>query len=342
MKHVFGRVAVALIIVTGSSLAACKSTGSAFNPSGGIGGVQQIYWDMFSATPGPSGTPEPQVEFARLPIHSGSAVTGVNGSASNMLDSASNMLIDSSGRLWVLSFPPSSVETAEIFKLPLHPNSTPVVTLTFTGRDCFCGGITFDKAGNLWGVEWDGDLFEYTGPFTTSGGITPAVEDFNAVPAGGGNYDAGIAVDSSGNVYVPVTGSNTVAVFTSPMTSTSTPAYYLDGVTKPNALIFDSQGNLYVGTSNGIARFNSNNLSSGATPNAIDNTGMSAVDSAPYEAEFAFDKAGDLFDADCGNTGAIIVYPSVMTSFSATEAPSATFTDTSMTNAKCTWGIAVH
>lgn len=337
-----------------AAISGCKSTGTAFNPPGGIGrgSKQQIVtWDEFASTP------QPQAEYASLPLSAGSAVTDVSGTAANNLNFSFGMLTDAKGRVWVLSFPPGSpYQTAEIFT---SLTSAPI-TLTFTGTSDF-GGIAFDKSGNLWAVDYNqNELYEYTGPFTSSVSLSPAV----AVALSSAIADpSGLAVDPSGNVYISNFGNDTagtdaIAVYTAPVSATSTVAYWLNGPTRPSALILDAQGNLYAGSyhwtpgggscsSNcitsivGIAKYDSNNLSSGATPNVVDNTGMAAVDSNPYEAGFAFDNSGNLYVADCGNAGAILVYPAVATSFGVSEAPSVVYQDTTLRSTKCAWGIAV-
>lgn len=354
-----GRFAgMAALAVACAVLAACNSTGNAYNPPGGSGGgggvgstVDVIAWDFFAETPFSQG------EYTALPLTSSSSVTEVNGNATNMLDYSFYALVDGSHRLWVFSFPAGSPsQTAEIFT---SPTATPI-TITFGGTSDF-GGVAFDKNGNLWAVDYDLDqLYEYMGPFTSSASVTPAVALDLPSPMAD---PSGLAIDSLGNVYITNYGNDTngtdaIAVFTAPVTSTSAIAYWLNGPTRPAALIFDSQGNLYAGSTHwtvggggctsgcitpvvGIARYNSNNLSSGATPNMTDNTGMAAVDSNPYAAQFTFDGSGNLYMADCGNTGAILVYPSAATQFSSTEAPSVAYQDANLTSIKCAWGIAV-
>lgn len=333
-------------------LAACNSTGNAYNPPGGGGGgggggstVEVVAWDEFAATP------EPQGEYTELPLTSGSSVTDVNGSATNMLDFSFNALVDSSHRIWVFSFPPGSPsQTAEIFT---NPNATPI-TITFSGTGCFCGGVAFDASGNLWAVDYDdGSIYEYTGPFNSNETLTQS--DAAVFIDGAFLHSEGIAVDGSGNVYVSNSGMNegtdNIAVYKAPVTSSSTVDHYLGGMAAPAALIFDAQGNLYAGgyqgstcSSNcdfGIARYDADNLGANATPDIVDNTGMAAVDANEYASQFAIDNEGNLYDADCGDTGAIFVYPSVATQFGSTEAPSVVFQDATLTSVKCAWGIAV-
>ena len=142
------------------------------------------------------------------------------------------------------------------------------------------------------------------------------------------------------------TGTNSIAVFRAPIANGAVPSYYLNGLTQPGGLIFDAQGNLYASnnpsTSTGaIVRYNSTNLASGATPNIVNPTGLGT---AFYEAEFAFDAAGNLYAADCGtnSSAGIRVYANAATSFSATQAPSLFFTDAQVTGIGCAWGIVIR
>ena len=166
----------------------------------------------------------------------------------------------------------------------------------------------------------------------------------------GFTHPSGNAVDAAGNVYVSnlgSTGTNSIAVFKAPVSSASVPAFYLNGLTGPGGLIFDAQGNLYASNhpSSGqksIVRYNSNNLVSGALPDIVDATGLGTQN---YEASFAFDALGNLFVADCGapgNGAGIRSYPTATTPFSATLAPSVTYTNATINSVGCVWGIAIR
>lgn len=345
MKNGTRLLALALAL---ASLAGCRSAGSAFNPPGGGAGSagHHVYWDEFA------NSPYPQIEWAALPLTTGSHVTDMSATTANLLYYSCNMAVDGSGRLWVISFPQSGGEIAAIFTLPLKPSSTPAVVLTLSPVvGDICGAIAFDRSGNFWAADnSDDEVYEYTGPFTASATLTPAVTVH--LPSPTVSTPNGLAIDASGNVYVAnsgeSSGTDAIAVLTAPVSSASTVAYYLNGPSKTGALIFDSSGNLYAasdssgGSGYGIVRYNAGNLSSGATPNIVDGTGLSAVDAQPYGAEFAIDQSGNLYDADCGDTGAIFVYSSVASSFSSSEAPSVSFQDSTLTSVRCAWGIAVH
>ena len=301
--------------------------------------AQNIYWSLFD---GQASTP--QIAQASLPLTAGSTVTNVP--VSTTVRQTAGMTFDATGRLWVISSPQAGGIVAAVFTTPVTAASTPALlfTLPVSGDIDF---LTFDNAGNLWASDY-ANIREYmfTPPFTASRTLVPSVT--LALP--GFTHPAGNAVDAAGNVYVSnigSTGTNSIAVFKAPITSASVPAFYLNGLTGPGGLIFDAQGNLYAsnhpnGGQKSIVRYNSNNLVSGALPNIINPTGLGTQN---YEAAFAFDAAGNLFVADCGapNAGAgIRSYPTATSAFSATLAPSATYTNASINTVGCVWGITIR
>ena len=300
--------------------------------------AQTIYWSLFDGQPS-----TPQIVLTSLPLTAGSTLTNVPISAT--LRSTAGMTFDASGRLWVISYPQGGGIVAAVFIPPVTPASTPALVFTqpVSGDIDF---LTFDQAGNLWASDY-ANVREYmfTPPFTTSRTLVPSVT--LALP--GFSHPTGNAVDAAGNVYVPnlgSTGTNSIAVFRAPVTSASVPAFYLNGLKAPGGLIFDAQGNLYGSSNsssaqNSIVRYNSNNLISGALPDIVNPTVLGTQN---YEAAFAFDAAGNLFVADCGNNGlaGIRSYPTGTTPFSSTLAPSATYTNSIINSIGCVWGIAIR
>jgi sugar lactone lactonase YvrE len=333
-SHVVNPVSrLAVLVIISAALAACSSSTTApVGPS-----PQTVYWNLFT------GASSPQMQFATIPLSASSTVTNVPSSAGFV--QTSGMVFDSSGRLWVLTSPSSGVINADVFTLPITAASTPTLVFVLPASNDI-DHITFDSGGNLWASDFAGlKEYKFTPPFTTSGTLVPAV----TLTLTGFTHPSGIAVDASGNVYVPNVGSlgtNSIAVFTAPVTSASTPAFFLTGLNNPGGVIFDSQGNLYAsvnaGGTDSIVRYNSNNLGASATPNIIDSTGLGNMN---YEADFAFDAAGNLYVADCGapgNGAGIRSYPLASSAFSTTLAPSATYTNTNINTIGCVWGIAIR
>jgi hypothetical protein len=63
-----------------------------------------------------------------------------------------------------------------------------------------------------------------------------------------------------------------------------------------------------------------------------------------YEAAFGFTPNGDLYAANCGNSGSagIHVYPTSTKHFSSVLAPSVEYTNADITGAGCAWSIAIR
>ncbi len=299
-----------------------------------------VYWSFFHTN---NGSATEQLESAALPLTSSSAAMLVNGTASNTLNGSASMAIDPSGRFWVLSAPHSGTGNsfAYVFSSPPTDSSTPLYTLALPAAND-ADHLTFDGSGNLW-IDSYGtqQVMEFTGPFTGSGSLTPAMTITL------GFTPSGLAMDTRGDLYVSnlnSSGTQSIAYFPEPLSSGESPAYYLNGLTGPGGIAFDADGNLYAsinggGTNSYIVRYNSNNLNSGSTPNVEDPTGL---ESGAYESNFAFDKLGNLYDADCGNSAHIYVYPLATQSFSSSLAPSVTYTDANISTTNCVWGITVR
>ena len=300
---------------------------------------QNVYWTLFGAT----SIPNPQIQHTTLPLTSKSKAASIFGDSNNQLNHSSSMAVDKSHQLWVLLADENSFEpgTALVFKLPLKSSSVPIYTFVLS-ETYDPDHLAFDNTGNLWiNSHNNGTAFEYTGPFTKSGTLSPA----QIITNGLGGNTSGIALDTSGNLYVSKfdsSGTDSIAVFAAPITESEHP-YYLNGLTTPGGLMFDAQGNLYASSNNGtdpaIVRYNSDDLQSGDTPSIVDTTGLYPL---AYEANFAFDAAGNLYDADCGGSAHIFAYPTGSQQFSSTLAPSAQYTDFYIQRTDCVWGIAVR
>jgi len=292
-----------------------------------------VYWTLFASCS------YPQVQHAALPLKSTTTAKNEYCSTHNGLSYSSGLHVDSSGRLWVLNFGAHSGSpgSVSVFNLPFKTDvPTPEYTFVLSGTSD-PDHLTFDRSGNLWVSSHNSDVTKYKGPFTKSGTLSPAITLTNGI-----SRPSGIAVDPSGNVYVAdftSTGTNSIAVFKTPISNK--PAYYLKGLTQPGGLAFDKSGNLYA-SENGpstyaIVRYNSGDLKRGDVPSIADATGLSST----YESDFAFGPSGDLYFANCGDTGSVYEYPTSKEQFSSSLAPSLDYTNADLQQAGCAWGIAI-
>jgi sugar lactone lactonase YvrE len=298
--------------------------------------TQHIYWTFYA------GTTYPEVQGAKTPLNAKSNLLNVGGDEQNDLNYTSGMTVDKSGHLWILSFGKYSGNpvTVLVFVLPLRASSLPKYSFVLSGA----GGsnaLAFDPSGNLWtSSPGNSEVLEYSGPFTKSGTLSP-VQTID----GGGYQPYGIAFDKSANLYISIfnsTGTNSIAVAAPPYTSGP---YFLDGLTSPGSLTFDAAGNLYSSSNESsgaaVVRYDANNLKKGAKPSIVDPVGLP---SSSYMSAFAFTSTGDLYVANCGNSGSagIDVYPTSRKQFSAKLKPSLLYTNADIQGAGCAWGIAIH
>ncbi len=294
----------------------------------------KAYWTLFYAQP------KPQVEIAKLPLKSSSNVTDVNGNGTNQLVCANAIRVVGS-KLWIMNLSPchaSDSSIVQVYSLPLTSSSSPQKTFTLSGP-IDADHMAFDASGDLW-VPSVGDnaVYEYTGPFTSSGTLVPATKLTLGL-----DVPQGLGFDANGNLYVANTGTSTgakaIAVFKVPISNRK--PYYLKGVIAPSGLAFDAKGNLYVSsnaTTGAIAEFANDRLRSGDAPTVVDSAGLAPN---PYGADLNFDGAGNLYDADCGSSAGIYSYPTATKKFTSKLTPSF-FTSSTIQTIGCIWGIATH
>ncbi|MGA2758765.1 MAG: hypothetical protein ABSF08_00415 [Candidatus Cybelea sp.] len=298
--------------------------------------TQRVYWTLYA------GRTYPEVQGAKLPLKAKSKTLNVGGNTQNYLNYTSAMTVDKTGHLWILSFGKYGGKpvTALVFNLPLKASSLPKYGFVLSGTDG-SNSLAFDPSGNLWASSpGNNEVLEYNGPFTKSGTLGPA-----QTLDGGGHEPYGIAFDKSANLYISIfnsTGTNSIAVTAPPYTSAP---YFLDGLTSPGSLTFDAAGNLY-SSSNGssgaaVVRYDADNLKKGAKPSIVDPTGLPT---GSYMSAFAFTSAGDLYVANCGNSGSagIDVYPTSRSKFGANLKPSLLYSNADIQGAGCAWGVAIH
>ncbi len=297
-----------------------------------------VYWTLFA------GVTYPQVQVARVPLMTDSKVASIGKGAKNDLLYTSGMAIDAAGHLWILSFGPYSGNptSAVAFKLPLTYKSVPIHRFVLLGTMA-SDALAFDPSGNLWVTSpGNSSVMEYAPSLKKNAKLKPV----RTLTAAAGTNSYGIAVDASARVYISAnnsTGTDSIAVVKPPYKKRDT--YFLDGLTSPGGLTFDSNGNLYASTnpSSGAAlvRYNSNHLKKGATPSIVDPTGLPT---GSYLAAYAFAPNGDLYVANCGGASSdgIDVYPTGTQKFSSKLSPSVIYTNSDIQQAGCAWGIAIR
>jgi hypothetical protein len=161
------------------------------------------------------------------------AATFANGTATN----DGQLAFNNAGDLFA-----STVSTkVNLFTHPLSSSSTPSQAITDVSLTSAVGAA-LDGAGNLV-VSNAGALGSalsvFAPPYTAAPLVTPATS---------GTAYRKVAISSS-QVFVAsvAPGTGRIDVYNVPLTVTSTPAFSMSNVNVPEAVAFDSNGNLYVG-----------------------------------------------------------------------------------------------
>ncbi|MBV8081825.1 MAG: hypothetical protein JOY86_02470 [Candidatus Eremiobacteraeota bacterium] len=250
-----------------------------------------------------------------------------------------NIAFDANGRLFVVNQALAVPSTISVFTPPLTATSNATFILTMPVSGC-AFGIAFDSSNDMWISNCNTSIYEFKGPFTTTGTL-PAPD----VTLTSNAFAFGLTFDAGGNLWVATdTAANGVEEYLKPAGGfvNSTPIdHTLTGLNKPQSVAFDKSGDLFSDSQTfGTAEYKSTNLSAAAVPDIINPTGLEANFRA---SQMTFDSAGNLYAADCGvgDTGHIYVYPTSTTAFSATQTPLA-YTNADIMAKFCAAGIAIH
>jgi sugar lactone lactonase YvrE len=215
--------------------------------------------------------------------------SGSHGLSQSTFSIPYNVAFDSSGNLWVADA--SNGRVLE-FVPPLTNGEKASIVLgqvNFTAYSCGAGqsamctsyGLAFDSSGNLWVSDPGGDrVLQFSPPFTSNEKASIVIgqpnfisSGYSAATAASLNNPRGIAIDSSGNLWVADFGFNRVLKYAPPFSNNESASVVLGqrnstgnftsttrwGLNNPNGITFDSSGSLWVADAgnNRVLRFDS-------------------------------------------------------------------------------------
>jgi sugar lactone lactonase YvrE len=302
-------------------------------------------------------------EAASLVIGQSSFTGSVAATSSTGLSGPTGLAFDSSGNLWVVdngnsrvleyTTPFSTSEAAALVIGQSSFTSSDYADTNSTGLS-YPTGLAFDSGGNLWVADQENDrVLEYKTPLSTheAASLVIGQPDFTSSDTGATtqtnlNGVKALAFDSSGNLWVVDFRQSRVLEFTTPFSTheaaslvigqpsftsrdcafTSTCAASPTNLFDPNALAFDSSGNLWVadGDNNRVleyaAPFSTHEAASLVIGQSSFTSSVAATTSTGLSSPEAltFDSGGNLWVADSSNSRVLQFGGSVTTTTSTT------------------------
>jgi hypothetical protein len=183
------------------------------------------------------------------------------------------------------------------------PGGSPTSTISVPGAESFA--LVTQTAPTTTGESYIGYPVLFAGEYpSTVAVIDTPYSAVNATITTGISDPAALAsamINGYEALFVANRGANNVAIYESTTFSFTAPTVTISGVSAPDGLAFDPQGNLWVAQTSSVVEFTPP-FASTSVPAATITTGLKSPSG------IAFDSSGAMYVADKGNN-AIVVYP---------------------------------
>lgn len=320
----------------------CDPVGIAFDKAGNLWVADQANSRVLQFT-----VPLSSAESASLVLGKPDFTTSGCTSTSSGFCNTEGLVFDKAGNLWiadqnsrVLGF--LRFLDGELASKVLGQSGFTTGTCSTTQSGlCKPGGTTFDKSGNLWVADFSNNrVVMFKTPQTTDKAATFVIGQSSftssacATTQSGLCGPAGTAFDSSGNLWVADGKNNRVLEFSAPFSTgesaslvigqslftTSGCATTRGGLCTPTSVAFDKSGNLWVAdeANNRIlkysAPFSNGELASLVIGQSLFTTSACAQSPSTESSlclpfTIVFDKSGNLWVADAGNSRVLMFRP---------------------------------
>ena len=302
---------------------------------------------VFSFTPPPTPPPSPKasVVIGQADFNSSNQGTwpaGIGFSTYIAVDGSGNLWVSDYQNGWVMEFT-QPFTNGESANLEIGAANSSAGSCTTGNPICEPSGVAFDPSGNLWvGDGQNASIQEFQAPFSSGEASSVLLGGFylNHSPNATAFGPAGLAFDSSGDLWVADPGHNRVLEFTPPFTTRGAASLVIGQadfssnsnsnnqsmLNEPNQMTFDQSGNLWVADSgdNRVLEFKapfSNGESASVSigqPNLLSTAGNTTESTLSNPESLAFDSHGNLWVADSDNNRVVEFVPPFTTGMNAT------------------------
>lgn len=269
-------------------LAACNSSGTAFNPPGGIGTLHGILVSDVNNN-----------ALLSFPLTGNGASTPPTASltgAATQLDQPEGFFVDRThNTLWVGNFSGGSSGTLTEYSLSAHGNTAPMATIggtttTLEGP----GGIYVDSSGTIYVADYQAETIDVFAA-GSNGDVAPERQITGlAVPTG-------LWLDASGDIWVGEAGTAEIAEFAHTASGAATPLATItsSAISEIMGVFIDGHGNVWAANCNSkdVVEFAHGNTGSSITPN-VDINGSSTGLACPNGV--VVDSSGKIYVGDYG------------------------------------------